>query len=81
MEHSPDADGGCPVLSYEFRGQVREQVCEFNLKVPAVGEMVPIIVHPETGEIFVTRFTDRWALSAILLLCILVLVALSLLSP
>ena len=48
-------------------------MCEFNLTAPAVGEVVPIVVDPETGEIFAARLTDRWALTAILIICLLFL--------
>ena len=75
MERPPDGDerDRQPVIAYELHGQAREQMCEFNLTAPAVGEVVPIVVDPETGEIFAARLTDRWALTAILIICLLFL--------
>ena len=76
----PDGDGELPIISYEFEGEIRKQECEFNLTNPTIGDMVPILVNPETGEIFLNRKRDRWALSALILFSLLFLGILASLS-
>ncbi len=80
MNREPGDDGSCPVIEYEFNGSSREQICEFNLTAPAIGEKVPILIEQKSGEIFVVRALDRWVLSAILVICIVFLIVLSSLS-
>ena len=80
LEWTSDSDAGHPVIGYEFSGEMREQVCDFNSGAPMIGEVVPIIVDPQTGKIFVTTSRDRWTLSVILTICIVGLITLSGLS-
>ena len=80
MHHNQGEDSPRPVIEYKFNGEAREQICEFNLSAPNIGESVPILVDPASGEIFVVRFIDRWALSTIIVISIVFLVALSILS-
>ena len=80
IDYSPDRDEGFPVIGYEFGGEQREQICDFNLSTPSIGKDVPIIINPITGKIFITTFKDRWNLSAILFSCILLLFTLAFLS-
>ncbi len=80
VDWTPDSDAGHPVIGYNFSGEMREQVCDFNLRTPMIGEEVPIIIHPETGKIFLTTLRDRWTLTTILTFSIVALIALSVLS-
>jgi hypothetical protein len=70
FDEDPNSDMACPVVGYRFRGQEKEQVCEFNLRHHGLGQTVPILMNRESGEIFVLTSRDRWTLSAVLLGCL-----------
>lgn len=80
IHQDSDGESDCPVISYMFGDKRREQVCEFNLKTPSVGEEIPILVDPSTGSIFAATKRDRWTLSVLLLLVITFLSLIALLS-
>jgi hypothetical protein len=80
FQRDPDKEDDYPVIGYTFMGEEKQQFCEINLHAPTLGATVPILINPESGEIFVHTFRDRWNLSAILLICVSLLVTLSILS-
>ena len=80
FEDDPDRYSCCPIVTYDYEGQEREQVCEFNLYAGRLGATVPILIDPESGRIFVARFRDRWVLSGLIAVCVLLLGGLSYLS-
>jgi hypothetical protein len=73
----PEQDSSCPIVAYKFGGQEREQICEFNLCNYKIGEIVPIVINPSSGEIFVATYQDRWFLSVFLIGCVILLLILS----
>lgn len=72
-----EEDGVYPIIAYHFRGEEREQDCEFNLNLYRPGEIVPILINPNSGEVFVATYQDRWFLSVFLLGCVAALFFLS----
>lgn len=72
-----EEDGVCPIIAYCFEGEEKEQGCEFNLNHYRPGEIVPILINSDSGEIFVATYQDRWFLSLFLLGCIAALFFLS----
>jgi hypothetical protein len=72
-----EEDGVCPIIAYIFREKEREQICEFNLNHYRPGEVVPILINPASGKIFIATYQDRWFLSVFLLGCVAALFFLS----
>jgi hypothetical protein len=72
-----EEDGVCPIIAYTFSEEEKEQICEFNLNHYRPGAIVPILINPDSGEIFVATHQDRWFLSALLLGCVAALLFLS----
>lgn len=72
-----EEDGVCPIVAYSFRGEEREQICEFNLNHYKPQKIVPILINPDSGEVFVATYQDRWFLSIFLLSCVAALSFLS----
>jgi hypothetical protein len=72
-----EEDGVYPIIAYCFRGEEKEQGCEFNLNHYRLGEIVPILISSDSGEVFVATYQDRWFLSLFLLVCISALFFLS----
>ncbi len=62
-----------PIIRYTFRGEEREQVCEYNLYNDPLGSDVPIVICPDNGEIFISNKRSRWTLTVTLLLVIVFL--------
>jgi len=69
FHEDPGADISCPIVGYNFQGRDTNQVCEFNLRHHRIGQSVPILVDPESGQIYIISTRDRWTLSVILLCC------------
>jgi len=68
------------VIGFEFAGEKKEQICEFSLYTPQLGEYVPILIDPQSGRIFLNTWRGRWTLSIILLICAIALFSLSYVS-
>ena len=66
-EEDPGSDIACPVVEFTHMVEVREQICEFNLRHHGLGEDVAIVANPKTGKIYILSFRDRWTLSIILI--------------
>lgn len=79
-KYFPEYQDSCPVVGYHFQDREQEQIVEFNLYSPELGEIIPIIIDPQSGRIFVNTFKDRWSLSIFFIICILLLIVLSILS-
>lgn len=80
FDENPERDATLPIIEYSYRGVLRERICEFNLRSHSLGEILPVVVNPDSGEVFVASPRDRWALSVILLGCVAFLVVLATLS-
>ncbi|MEP4047899.1 MAG: hypothetical protein ABJM75_05845 [Luteolibacter sp.] len=77
IEEAEGPGVSCPIILYHFNGEELEQTCKRNLMHYKTGKTVSILINPDSGEIFVATFQDRWFLSAFLLGCV---VAFSMLS-